>query len=587
MNQNNMTEAVVTCLSAARDTALQAQNPQLCPVHVATAVVDDKQGLPFRVLTRAGCDVAALSSALQHVLGKLPSQDPPTTPSLSGTMLKVLNKAGDLQKKFGDSYLALDLLLLALFEDRDVGGAFETHKFSRQKCEETIKLIRGNRKVDSKGAENHFEALRKYAVNMVELAEMGKLDPVIGRDDEIRRVIRVLARRTKNNPVLIGEPGVGKTAIVEGLAQRILRGDIPAGLQCEIWSLDMGALVAGASYRGEFEERLKSVLKEVSESQTGVILFIDELHLVLGAGKSDGAMDAANLLKPMLARGELRCIGATTLDEYKKHIEKDPAFERRFQQVYVDQPSVLDTISILRGLKETYEVHHGVQVADAALISAAQLADRYITQRFLPDKVPAHCLPRMPRGCLPARPSPSLSRRAWWASVGALVRYGRAVGGGGRQAASGHTLHSSSPTTVVCHSTPPPRRPAHPSILMCPQANLHLHVSPPPQWMHPGVTRNTRGQGSGRGGEWGGLPNVSPPPLSHPLLKPRAVSKSLAFASVCAPSPSWPMAPRSCLRPLTSWTRPVPMCGCSWTPNRRSSTTWTGARCNWRWSARR
>jgi ATP-dependent Clp protease ATP-binding subunit ClpB len=301
-------------------------------------------------------------------------------------MLKVLNKAGDLQRKFGDSYLALDLLLLALFEDRDVGGAFETHKFPRQKCEETIKLIRGNRKVDGKGAENHFEALRKYAVNMVELAEMGKLDPVIGRDDEIRRVIRVLARRTKNNPVLIGEPGVGKTAIVEGLAQRILRGDIPTGLQCEIWSLDMGALVAGASYRGEFEERLKSVLKEVSESQTGVILFIDELHLVLGAGKSDGAMDAANLLKPMLARGELRCIGATTLDEYKKHIEKDPAFERRFQQVYVDQPSVLDTISILRGLKETYEVHHGVQVADAALISAAQLADRYITQRFLPDK---------------------------------------------------------------------------------------------------------------------------------------------------------------------------------------------------------
>ena len=401
MNQNNMTEAVVACLSAARDTALQAQNPQLCPAHVATAVVDDKQGLPFRVLTRAGCDVAALRSALQHVLGRLPSQDPPTTPSLSGTMLKVLNKAGDLQRKFGDSYLALDLLLLALFEDRDVGGAFETHKFPRQKCEETIKLIRGNRKVDGKGAENHFEALRKYAVNMVELAEMGKLDPVIGRDDEIRRVIRVLARRTKNNPVLIGEPGVGKTAIVEGLAQRILRGDIPTGLQCEIWSLDMGALVAGASYRGEFEERLKSVLKEVSESQTGVILFIDELHLVLGAGKSDGAMDAANLLKPMLARGELRCIGATTLDEYKKHIEKDPAFERRFQQVYVDQPSVLDTISILRGLKETYEVHHGVQVADAALISAAQLADRYITQRFLPDKVPALCIPRMPRRLSP------------------------------------------------------------------------------------------------------------------------------------------------------------------------------------------
>jgi len=301
-------------------------------------------------------------------------------------LLKVLNKATELKKSFGDSYIALDVLLLALYEDKDIGDVFSRNDLTKTKCEDTIKAVRGSRKVDSKGAEEHFEALRKYAVNLVELAEMGKLDPVIGRDDEIRRVIRILARRTKNNPVLIGEPGVGKTAIVEGLAQRIVRGDIPDTLQCELWSLDMGALVAGASYRGEFEERLKSVLKEVKDSQEGVILFIDEIHLVLGAGKAEGSMDAANLLKPMLARGELRCIGATTLDEYKKHVEKDPAFERRFQQVYVGQPSVLDTVSILRGLKETYEAHHGVHLVDAALISAAQLADRYITHRFLPDK---------------------------------------------------------------------------------------------------------------------------------------------------------------------------------------------------------
>eukprot|EP00668_Euglena_longa_P002968 GGOE01003465.1.p1 GENE.GGOE01003465.1~~GGOE01003465.1.p1 ORF type:complete len:907 (-),score=152.93 GGOE01003465.1:259-2955(-) len=386
MNGDNLTEGVIKVFQAASSAALQAKNPQLTPAHVATAMLEDKQSLPSRILVRAGGGSSLLLTGLQGLLKKLPSQDPPSQPSASGMLLKVLNKATELKKTFGDTFIALDVLLLALYEDRDIADVFSRNDFTKQKCEDTIKLIRGSRKVDSKGAEENFEALRKYAVNMVELAEMGKLDPVIGRDDEIRRVIRILARRTKNNPVLIGEPGVGKTAIVEGLAQRIVRGDIPDTLRCELWSLDMGSLVAGASYRGEFEERLKSVLKEVKDSHEGVILFIDEIHLVLGAGKTEGSMDAANLLKPMLARGELRCIGATTLDEYKKHVEKDPAFERRFQQVYVGQPSVLDTISILRGLKETYEAHHGVHVLDAALISAAQLADRYISHRFLPDK---------------------------------------------------------------------------------------------------------------------------------------------------------------------------------------------------------
>ena len=250
----------------------------------------------------------------------------------------------------------------------------------------TLSAMKGSRRADTKGAEDTYDALSKYGTDLVKLAEDGKLDPVIGRDDEIRRVIQVLARRTKNNPVLIGEPGVGKTAIVEGLALRIRNGDVPDTLKCRLVSLDMGALVAGAKYRGEFEERLKSVLQEVKDAEGNIILFVDEVHLVLGAGKTDGAMDAANLLKPMLARGELRMIGATTLDEYRKHVEKDPAFERRFQQVYVGEPSVEATISILRGLKERYEAHHGVRVADSALVAAAQLADRYITQRFLPDK---------------------------------------------------------------------------------------------------------------------------------------------------------------------------------------------------------
>jgi len=309
----------------------------------------------------------------------------------------VLQAAQSEQSRMGDAYLALDHLLLGLSSDKAVMKELANVGVSKEGLKAAVEKVRNNKKADTPTAENTYQALAKYGKNLCERATSGHLDPVIGRDDEIRRVIQVLARRTKNNPVLIGEPGVGKTAIVEGLAQRIVSGDVPEGLKTELWSLDMGALVAGAKYRGEFEERLKSVLEEVEtankahrengiESSGGIILFIDEIHTVLGAGKSDGAMDAANLLKPMLARGELRCIGATTLNEYRENIEKDAAFERRFQQVQVGEPDVASTISILRGLKDRYETHHGVLIADAALVAAASLSDRYIKGRFLPDK---------------------------------------------------------------------------------------------------------------------------------------------------------------------------------------------------------
>jgi len=344
-------------------------------------------GWQKNICTKAGADPAGAERGLRRLLQKLPSQTP-VPPELhpSTALIKVLKAAIEVQNKQNDSHLAADHLLQALVSDRDIAQAFGDAGLSPKSLETAIREVRGGRRVDSKTAEATYEALRKYGTDLVEQAEAGKLDPVIGRDDEIRRVIRVLSRRTKNNPVLIGQPGTGKTAIVEGLAGRIVRGDIPDNLNCRIISLDMGALIAGAKYRGEFEERLKSVLKEVKDSNGKIILFIDEIHLVLGAGKTDGAMDAANLLKPMLARGELRCIGATTIKEYQKYVEKDPAFERRFQQVMVSEPSVEDTISILRGLKDRYEVHHGVRIADSALVVAAQLAHRYITNRFLPDK---------------------------------------------------------------------------------------------------------------------------------------------------------------------------------------------------------
>jgi ATP-dependent Clp protease ATP-binding subunit ClpB len=393
MDLNRLTEKAQDTIRQAQSLAQRHGHPQIEVEHLAIALLAQDGGVAARVLEKAGATPTSVIQRLEQDLGRLPRVSGPSPGAgqvyVSSRLNDVLNAAEAEARRMKDEYVSVEHLLLALADLKDgaVAEAFRAAGLTRDKLLEATAAVRGGQRVTSPTPEGTYEALEKYGRDLTALAQQGKLDPVIGRDEEIRRVIQILSRRTKNNPVLIGPPGVGKTAIVEGLAQRIVRGDVPEGLKGKrIVTLDMGALIAGAKYRGEFEERLKAVLKAVQDAQGEIILFIDELHTVVGAGAAEGAMDASNLLKPMLARGELHCIGATTLDEYRKHIEKDAALERRFQPVMVDQPTVEDTISILRGLKERYEVHHGVRIKDAALVAAAVLSHRYITDRFLPDK---------------------------------------------------------------------------------------------------------------------------------------------------------------------------------------------------------
>src|SRR6476661_6833698 len=388
MRQDKLTSRFQQALADAQSLALGRDHQVLEPVHVMLSLLDGSGSTVRPLLMKAGADVNKLRAGLLSTLDGLPKvEGTPGEIHISNDLNRVLNVTDKLAQQRGDQFISSELFVLAAFEDRTLTRLFKESGVVRGAIEKAIDEVRGGEKVADPNAEESRQALEKYTIDLTARAAAGKLDPVIGRDDEIRRTIQVLARRTKNNPVLIGEPGVGKTAIAEGLALRITNGDVPDGIKDKrLLSLDMGALIAGAKYRGEFEERLKGVIDEVRQSAGDIILFIDEMHTLVGAGKAEGAMDASNLLKPALARGELHCIGATTLDEYRKHIEKDAALERRFQPVFVGEPSVPDTISILRGLKEKYELHHGVRITDAAIVSAATLSNRYITDRFLPDK---------------------------------------------------------------------------------------------------------------------------------------------------------------------------------------------------------
>ena len=393
MNAEKLTQKSAEAIRTAQTIAQEYGNPQIEQAHLLWALLQDAEGLIPQLLAGMGITVPSFQAAVKDLVERQPrvasSGHEPGRIYISADTEKALNRAEKIAGEMKDEYTSVEHLFLGLLDTagRDLGRVFSDYQITKEKALQALTSVRGNQRVTSDNPEETYGALKKYGTDLVERARQNKLDPVIGRDDEIRNVIRILSRKSKNNPVLIGEPGVGKTAIAEGLAQRIVKGDVPASLKDKtIFALDMGALVAGAKYRGEFEERLKAVLNEVKKSEGGILLFIDELHTIVGAGKTEGAMDAGNLLKPMLARGELHCIGATTLNEYRQYIEKDAALERRFQPVMVNEPTVEDTIAILRGLKERYEVFHGVKIQDSAIIAAATLSNRYITDRFLPDK---------------------------------------------------------------------------------------------------------------------------------------------------------------------------------------------------------
>lgn len=390
LNFNKLTTKSQEALQKAQDIAVNNSNQIIEPPHLFSAMLGENESILNSILIKLSADKEQLKNRTEELINALPKVSGSVAEqlSISRELNSVLEKAFSEASDMKDDYVSVEHLLIALVETKgNVSILLKSFNLTKKSILNILKDVRGSQRVTSQNPEDTFQALERYGKNLNRLAAKGKLDPVIGRDEEIRRVLQVLSRRTKNNPVLIGEPGVGKTAIAEGIAIRIVQGDIPEGLRDKhIVSLDMGALIAGAQYRGQFEDRLKSVLKEVQNSDGKVILFIDELHTVIGAGATSGSMDASNLLKPALARGDLRCIGATTLDEYRKYIEKDAALERRFQPVLVSEPNVEDTVSILRGLKEKYEIHHGVRITDGAIVAAAQLSDRYISDRFLPDK---------------------------------------------------------------------------------------------------------------------------------------------------------------------------------------------------------